>query len=293
MKLAIVGPSLEKAGYSSERLFEEAKKIFKEVAWVPAFETKLRIDKKGLDAVHGKTSLSKFDYILPRIDSKRAAIGYPILGVLDHMGVRKPYSAETILIAHNKFVTLNHLANKGVRVPRTWLTGSKKSAKEILSKEGLPIVMKLLSGFGGMGVMVMESREAAESSIETMRTLQQEICLEEFIKNPGEDFRGIVAGDEVIASFRRVAAPGEARANVKIGGKAVAYKLPGEMEEIVFKSAEAIGSKICAVDMLRDKKGETFVIEVNINPGLKGMEAATNINVSQRMVEYIRNELKK
>ncbi|MFH1439121.1 MAG: hypothetical protein ABIG89_01025 [Candidatus Woesearchaeota archaeon] len=41
----------------------------------------------------------------------------------------------------------------------------------------------------------MDTKEAAETVIEAMKTLQQKILIEKFIVNPGEDIRGIVAGD--------------------------------------------------------------------------------------------------
>ena len=208
------------------------------------------------------------------------------------MHVRKPYSAETILIAHNKFITLERLVKAGVKVPRTYLTASKDSAKDILAGEKLPIMIKLLSGFGGMGVMFIESKEAAESVIDTLKTLRQEICVEEYVPNVGEDIRGIVAGNEIVASFKRIAAAGEKRTNVYSGGRATAFKLTPEMEEIVFKAADAVGADICAVDMIQSKK-DMFVVEVNINPGLQAIEKATNLNVAQRIVSFVRGEIKK
>lgn len=288
MKLAILGPSESKMGYSTKRLLEEAGKAFKKVDLIPVIDVKLKAGKE-LDAIWGKKSLKDYDYVLTRIDSSRAQIGYPVVRILDQLGLNKPYRADAITIAHNKFITLEKLVEGGVKVPETYLTGSKKSAKEIIDKHKLPIVLKLLSGFGGLGVMFMETREAALSAIETMKTLKQEICVEEFIKNPGEDVRGIVAGDEVIASFKRIAAEGEKRANVKIGGKAVAYTLPEETKELAIKAAKAIGADICAVDMIEGDK--TYVIEVNINPGLKGIEGATQINVAQRIIEHVKKRV--
>lgn len=290
MIVGILGPGEKAIGYTTKRLLEEGKRVFKKIELIPVVDVKLKVDKK-LDAIFNKKSLKKYDYILPRIDSKRAVIGYPVIRFLDALDVKKPYRAETILIAHNKFLTLQKLVEYNIKVPKTYLTGSKKSATEIIKKEKLPIILKLLSGFGGQGVIFMESREAALTAIDTLRTLKQEVCLEEYIPNPGEDYRGIVAGEEIIASYKRIASEGEKRANLYSGGKAEAFKLSGDMEEIVLKSAKAIGSKICAVDMIRGK--EIYVIEVNINPGIRGIEKATNINVAQRMIDFVYRELKR
>ncbi len=290
MKLAILGPSQKFIGYTTERLLEEAKKESKNVELIPVINVKLKT-YKGIDAVYNKKSMKEWDYILPRIDSSRAEIGYPVFRFLDAMGVNKPYPAETILLAHNKFLTLEVLARARIPVPETYLTGSKSSAKEILDKQKLPIIIKLLAGFGGQGVMILESEEAAKTAIDTMKTLKQQILIEEFIPNPGEDIRGVVAGDDVIASYKRIAAPEEKKANIYAGGKPTTFKLTEEMIDIVLRSARAVRADICAVDMIQGKDG-LFVTEVNINPGIKGIEKTTNINVAQRMINFVKSEIK-
>ncbi len=292
MKLAILGPSKKVIGYTTKRLLEEAEKADIDTKFIPLVDVKLKVDK-NLDAIHEKKSLGDFDYILPRIDSRRAVVGYPVMRFLDELGVRKPYSAETIIVAHNKFITLERLVSNNIPVPETYLTGSRRSAEEIVKKQKLPLMIKLLSGFGGQGVMVIESKEAAKSVIDTMKTLRQEILIEKYVDNPGEDIRGIVAGDEIIASYKRVASQEDKRANIYAGGKAVVFKLTPDMEEIALKSARAIGSKLCAVDMIQGKDGKVRVIEVNINPGLQGIEKATDINVAQRIIDFVKSEAKK
>ena len=64
------------------------------------------------------------------------------------------------------------------------------------------------------------------------------------------------------------------------------------MQEIVFRTGEAIKSKMCAVDIIVGKNGPV-VIEANINFGIKGMEKATDINVARRIIEFVKDELKK
>jgi ribosomal protein S6--L-glutamate ligase len=291
MKLAIIGPGQTVIGYTTKRLIEESKKADINTTFIPIIEVKLKIDNK-LDAIHGKSSLKGFDYVLPRIDSKRAVVGYPIMRFLDEFGVMKPYPAETVLVAHNKFITLERLVSNNIPVPETYLTGSRKSAIDILKKQKLPLMIKLLSGFGGQGVMVIESQEAAKSVIDTMQNLRHEILIEKFIDNPGEDIRGIVAGNEIIAAYKRVASGDDKRANIKAGGKAVVFKLTPEMEDLTLRSAKAVESRICAVDMIEGKNGVN-VIEVNINPGLQGIEKATGINVAQRMIDFVKSEMKR
>lgn len=291
MKIAVMGPREDMIGYSTKRIMEEAKKEFKKVKLIPLIEVSLKTDNKGIHAHHGKDDLSELDYIIPRIDSKRAEVGYPVMRFLDHMDVKKPYEAETVIIAHNKFITLEQLARHGVPIPETYLTSSKQTANDIIKKVKLPAVIKLLSGFGGEGVLMVDSKEAFRSIVETMKVLKQEMLIEKYVPNPGEDIRGIMAGEEIIASYKRIAAEGEKKTNIHLGGRAVSYKLPPEMEEIVFRSGEAIKSRLCAVDMIVGKDGPQ-VIEVNINFGLKGIEKTTDINVAKRIIEFVKDDIR-
>jgi len=292
MKLAILGPGEKAMGYTTKRLHEEANKIFKKVDMMSLVDVKLKVND-GVDAVYGKKSLKDWDYALLKIDSKRASVGYPVVRFLDAMGVPKQYKSETVLLAHNKFLTLEKLASHGLPVPETYMTGSKESAKEIVKKQKLPMIMKLLSGFGGQGVIILESKEAANTVVDTMKTLKQEILIEEFIPNPGEDIRGIVAGEEVIASYKRIAAKGEKKANIYAGGRAEVFKLSEDMKEIVLKAMKVMNIKIGAVDLIQNNDGQAFITEVNINPGIGGIEKVTNLNVAQRIVEYIKTQMKK
>jgi ribosomal protein S6--L-glutamate ligase len=291
MKVAILGPRENVLSRTTKRLREEGEKIFGKIDSIPLIDVKLRIDDK-CEAFYKGKKLSEYDYILPRIDSKRIEMGYPIMKFLDLTDVKKPYRAGTILIAHNKFLTLYELVKRGIRVPETFMTGSRESASEILEREKFPTIIKLLAGFGGQAVMILESADAAKSVVETMKILKQEMLIERFIENPGEDIRAMVAGDEVIASFKRIAAPGEKKANIKLGGRGQLFHLNAEMKETALKSAEAIGARICAIDMIEGKDG-IYVIEANINPGLSGIEKATDMNVAQKIMSYVHGELKK
>ncbi len=291
MKIAILSPNRTKISYTTKRIYEEAKKVFKKTELIPLVDIVLKVNN-GLDVLYEKKSLKGFDYVLPRIDSKRAVIGYPVIRFLDDLGVKKPYPAETIHIAHNKFITLEQLVKNGVAVPETYLTASKEYAKKIIDKQKMPVILKLLSSFGGKGVMIIETKDTAKATIDAMSVLKQEVLIEKYIPNPGEDIRGIVAGDEIIASYKRIAAPGEKRANISAGGRGSFFKLTNEMEEIVFKCAKAVKSRLLAVDMIQGKDGIN-VIEVNINPGLQGIEKATGINVAKRIVDFMVSEIKR
>ena len=279
--LLIIGA--EKPGVSTKKIMEEAEKYFDKVSFVPVNKIILKINKEPEIYYKGE-DLSKYDYCLPRIDAKRAIHGYHVIKFMDMIGMKKPYSAESVLIAHHKFLSLDVLKQASVPVPETYLVSSLESAKEVLDKMNYPVVLKLATGYGGMGVMLFESKDAALSAIETMLSMKQQVMIEEYLENPREDNRAYVVGGRVVAGYKRKCAKDEFRSNLLVGGKAEYINLSETAKDIAIRAAAALNSEILAVDMIPTKEGPK-VVEVNINPGLKGI--LPYVNVAKLIVEWI------
>ncbi len=282
-KLLIIGAL--KPGPSTKMLISEGEKAFKKVYYAPVSRILLRISSERAELSHDGNDLTKFDYCLPRIDSRRAQHGYHVVRFMDMIDTKKPYSAQTILIAHNKFMTLEALRKADVPIPDTYLIDSIETAKQVLKKMKYPIVLKIVNSFGGLGVMMFEDDTAALSAIETLKLLMQQIIVEEFIENPGEDIRAFVVNGEIVASMKRVAQRDETRANLLLGAKGKHIALTDDMNDVALRAAAASGSDIIAVDMIESSKGPQ-VIEININPGLKGIQKAANINVAKAIIDF-------
>ena len=119
--------------------------------------------------------------------------------------------------------------------------------------------------------------DAAISAIETMKKIDANILIQEFIsESRGEDIRAIVVGDEVVASMKRKAKPGEFRSNVHLGGSVEKYDLTEQEEESAIKAAKVLGLSVAGVDLIQSDRGP-LVLEVNSSPGLEGIEKASEI----------------
>lgn len=171
------------------------------------------------------------------------------------------------------------------------VTGFANSTKDIAGLidivGGAPLVIKLLEGTQGIGVILAETRKAAEAVIEAFRGLDANILVQEFIKEAqGADLRCFVVGGRVVAAMRRQAAPGEFRSNLHRGGTAEKVKLTPEERTTAIRAAKTMGLNVAGVDMLRSTHGPV-VMEVNSSPGLEGIETATGKDVAGKIVEFI------
>jgi len=285
MKACVIG-SKSRAS-STMKIFEALKDInkFKSVFFATTEGIRIGVKDGNFPIFYKDIDLSKFDVVLPRIGASKALFGYLMVKYLRKKDVYVPMTPEAIIIAHNKFLTLEVLNKANIPIPETYLTMSPATAKRIIDKMKPPVVMKLLGGTGGKGVMFSPERHSAVTMIDTLGVLNQPLFIEKYVKNPGEDIRVIVVGNEAVASMKRKAKKGEKRSNLAAGGKGVAYSINNEIEDIAVRSADAIGAEICGVDIVESRDGPV-VLEVNICPGMK-ISQITGINVEKRIAEYV------
>ena len=137
---------------------------------------------------------------------------------------------------------------------------------------GAPLVIKLVEGTQGIGVVLAETRQAAESVIDAFRGLNAHILVQEYIEEAkGRDIRCFVVGNEVVAAIERQAKEGDFRSNLHRGGVARVADISEREREIAVKAAQTLGLDVAGVDLLRATRGP-LVMEVNASPGLEGVE---------------------
>jgi ribosomal protein S6--L-glutamate ligase len=156
---------------------------------------------------------------------------------------------------------------------------------------GAPLIVKLLEGTQGSGVVLAETRKAAESVINAFKTLNANLLVQEFVKEAdGKDLRCFVIDGKVVASIERTAAPGEFRANLHQGGSASVAKIAPAERTLAVKAARVLGLKVAGVDIIRSSRGP-LLLEVNSSPGLEGIESATGKDVAGMVIASIEKRL--
>ena len=232
--------------------------------------------------------LEGFDAIIPRIGAPHTFYGAAVVRQFQVMGVSSVNESEAISRARDKLRSLQLLAQGGIGLPVTGMAHSTKDIDGLLDTVGgAPVVVKLLEGTQGVGVVLAETKKAAESVIGAFRQLDANILVQEFIKEArGADIRALVVGGRVVASMKRQGAPGEFRSNLHRGGTAEAVKLTPEERSTAVRATKILGLGVAGVDMLRSNHGPV-VLEVNSSPGLEGIEEATGVDVAQKVIELI------
>ena len=172
------------------------------------------------------------------------------------------------------------------------MTGFANSTKDIAGLidlvGGAPLVIKLLEGTQGIGVILAETRKAAEAVIEAFRGLDANILVQEYIKEAGgADLRCFVVGGKVVAAMKRQAADGRIP-QLTSTAAAPPRRSNSRPEErtTALRAAKTMGLNVAGVDLLRSAHGPV-VMEVNSSPGLEGIEKATGKDVAGAVVEFL------
>lgn len=295
MKIGIL--SRNKNLYSTKRLIEAAEHRGHEVKVVDALRCYMNITSNKPSVyykVKGVRQKLDFDAVIPRIGASITNYG---TAVLRQFEVGNVYSVnESIAIARSRDKLRAHqiLARKGVGMPITGYANRADATDDLIEfVGGVPLIVKVLSSTQGKGVLIAETKKAAESLINAFRDLDTEFLVQEFIKEAGgADIRCFVIGGKVIAAMQRTAKEGEFRSNLHMGGTAKVVKLKPEERALAVKAAKIMGLDVAGVDLIRSAHGP-LVLEVNSSPGLEGIETATGKDVAGEIIKYIENDSKK
>ena len=190
----------------------------------------------------------------------------------------------------DKYDILALLEDNGVPVPRTVATESVSEALRAFAELGGDVVVKPIFGSRGIGATRVVDAEIAETVFRAITFQHGVIYIQEFVPHGFSDIRAFVVDGHVIAAMRRVADGWNT--NYSRGGRPAPVTLTEEFEKLAVKSSNAVGCKVAGVDILEGPEGPR-IVDVNSQPGWKGLQAVTKINIAEEIVKFVISELKK
>lgn len=291
MKIGIL--SRNKNLYSTKRLVEAGKERGHEVVVINHKRCYMNITSHKPEIHVDGRPVEGVEAIIPRIGASISFYGTAVVRQFEMMGVYSVNESVAITRSRDKLRALQLLSRKGIGLPVTGFANSPDDTDDLLEfVGGAPVVIKLLEGTQGVGVVLAETKQAAESVIEAFRGLKANFMVQEYIKEAGgADLRCFVIGDKVVASMMRQGKEGEFRSNLHRGGSATLIRITPEERSTAVRSARVMGLNVAGVDLLRSNHGPV-VMEVNSSPGLEGIEKATGRNVAGMVIEFIEKNAK-
>jgi ribosomal protein S6--L-glutamate ligase len=280
--------------YSNKRIMEAGEIRGHEMFFLNIKECYMKLDATNPEIHYrGGKVLDNFDAIIPRIRPSITFYGCALTRQFEALKVFCLNSASAITQSRDKLYSLQLLLNHGIDIPTTGFANSPLDTDDLIKMVGgSPLIVKLLEGTQGKGVVLAETKKAAESVINAFKSLNANILVQEFIKEAnGKDLRLFVVDGKVVATIQRAALPGEFRANIHLGGSASVIKPTPEEKRIAIKAAKAMDLKVAGVDIIRSSKGP-LLLEVNSSPGLEGIEGATHKDIAGEIIQAIEKNFK-
>lgn len=286
MKFAILSanPNL----YSTKRIIEAGQKKGHEMVVIDHTKCDLVIEKRKPSVIYKGSEVLDVNGVIPRIGASVTFYGTAVVRQFEMMKIFTATESQALVRSRDKLRSLQILSRAGLGLPKTVFSNYSKNVGNIVDKVGgAPLVIKLLEGTQGLGVVLADNKNSAESILEAFNGLQARVIVQEFIKEAGgADLRAFIVDGVVVGAMKRQGKEGEFRSNLHRGGSADIIELSDEEENAALKAAKAMGLGIAGVDMLQSERGP-LILEVNSSPGLEGIEAATGKDIAGQIIKYV------
>ncbi len=209
-----------------------------------------------------------------------------ILHALEVLGGKVYNDGRAVERTVDKAMTSFLLHQHRVSTPGTWVCESRHVAQAFVERESTqaPLVIKPLFGSQGQGVRLIKQGDAFPVPME--RYVDGLYYLQTYIDS-GEgawhDHRVFVINGKAVAAMVRHGASWVN--NVALGGRCEAIAYDGELGALAEAASRAVDINYCGVDIIRDAQGKLYVLEVNSIPAWKGLQAVTELDIAQALVD--------
>jgi ribosomal protein S6--L-glutamate ligase len=273
--------------YSTRRLAETARKRGHAVKVIDPLKLNVGLIGGKAFVTYKDKPVKLPDVVIPRISGTINNFALSVVKQFELLGIPVLNKSSAIALARDKFMSAQHLTEQGIDVPITVMIRNPEDIDTALRiVGGPPVILKLIEGAQGIGVILAESRDSIESTINAFFSLGQNIILQQFVsESKGRDIRILVVGDKVVAAMHRVAKAGEFRTNIHRGGQGEKIDLPELYKDIALHAVKTIGLDIAGVDIIESSKGPK-VLEVNPSPGIEGLEKANKLDIAKDIISY-------
>lgn len=195
--------------------------------------------------------------------------------------VNPPICLETCI---DKLLTLKHLEDGGIPFPRTIACQTTEQALQAFEILGNDVVVKPIFGGEGRGIIRICEEEMAHRIFSSLEKTQSVIYCQPFIQEIVKEMRLLFIGDKLFSILRTN--QHNWIKNAAKGGTGHPYQPTAEEIELGMGARDSIDGKVVGVDILQDRQGNYWVLEVNAVPGWKQMEQVLDTDIAREVILY-------
>ena len=263
--------------YTCNRLVEEAKKLDIDLRIIGIHDTSV-----GADGIENSGELlEKRDFVIHRYKWGK------LKSRINQLCTRSYNPMDAYDIYINKFEQVSRLVSEAFIMPKYVLATSKYPYEKLADRLSEPFVAKGLESSMGAEIFLIQNRgdyDALQKYGEA-----KEWLFEEFVSTSvGRDIRFYSIRGEVAACMTRISG-GDFRANVALGAQVRPYEVTPAIRKIAGDIYEQTGLDFLGIDLMFGED-KPYFCEINVMPGIEGIEKATGVNVARKIIETIRGD---
>lgn len=279
--------------YSTRKLVTEGEARGHTVEIIDTTRCYMAINALAPEVHYDGKRLPRYDAIIPRIGASITQYGTAVVRQFETIGTFCLNGSSGITESRDKLMAHQIMSRARIGMPNTAFAASPKDTDNLIGLVGTaPLIVKLTESTQGRGVVLAETKKAAESVISAFRGLKANFLVQDFVKEAnGEDVRCLVIGSKVVAAMKRTGAEGDFRSNLHLGGEGTSVRITKLERETALKAARAFGLNLAGVDLLRSETGPK-VLEVNSSPGLEGIEKVSGKNITGLIFDAIEERVR-
>lgn len=264
--------------YTCNRLVEEAEKLGMDLKIIGIHDTIILEN----EIINNGERMEKRDFVINRYKWGKEK------DEINSMAIKSYNSLEAYNIYINKYEQVKRLRSEEFIVPKYLLGTAMLSFKEIAKFLGTPFVAKGLESSMGEQISLIECEEDLQKICKEYG-MEKEWLFEEFITTSfGRDMRFYSIRGEVVACMQRKS-QGDFRANVALGASVEAFEITPQIRQISKDIYNRTGLDFLGIDLLFGKD-KPYFCEINVMPGIEGIEMATGVNVAKKIMETIKGD---
>jgi ribosomal protein S6--L-glutamate ligase len=206
-----------------------------------------------------------------------------LLAQLEASGVQVLNPARAIECAVDKYLTTARLIAAGLPVPETIVCENAEAALAAFEQLGRDVVVKPIFGAEGRGIVRVSDPDLALRVFRTLERIQAVLYVQKFVPHEGFDLRIMVLDGRVLAGMRRRSSD-DFRTNVSRQARPESVELSARERDWAVRAASAVGARLAGVDMLYDRGGSGYVIEVNGVPGWQALQRVADCRVAHEVI---------